>query len=70
MSRLRCSLIKISYFSKDPEDPPKSFCIVRISSKAPCIVIRIAFLGGTPGKERHEVFGLNTITVVTQVKKF
>ncbi|XP_028404501.1 KICSTOR complex protein SZT2-like [Dendronephthya gigantea] len=41
--------------SGNADDPPRSFCIVHISPKASCVVIRIAFLGGTPGEKRHEI---------------
>lgn len=43
------------FFSNNPEDVPSSFCLTRITVKGPCIVIRVAFLGGTPGHIRHEV---------------
>ncbi|CAH3194514.1 unnamed protein product, partial [Porites evermanni] len=41
--------------SNNPEDVPSSFCLTRITVKGPCIVIRVAFLGGTPGHIRHEI---------------
>uniref|UniRef100_A0A1B6LW97 C2H2-type domain-containing protein n=1 Tax=Graphocephala atropunctata TaxID=36148 RepID=A0A1B6LW97_9HEMI len=34
---------------------PSWFYIVRVQLKAPCAVIHIAFLGGTPGKLRHQI---------------
>lgn len=67
-----CVFIETNWFlfiflsSNDPEDPPRSFCIVRISSKAPSIVVRIAFLGGTPGTERHKVILMNIINFFVQ----
>ena len=34
---------------------PYSFCLLRLVSKGLCVVIRLAFLGGTAGTERHKV---------------
>ena len=39
----------------NPEDPPSSFSIAHITIRGPCIVIKVAFLGGTPGNIRNEV---------------
>ncbi|XP_076055800.1 KICSTOR complex protein SZT2-like isoform X3 [Oratosquilla oratoria] len=45
----------IKFLYKDNETPPYSFFVVRITSKpAPCLVIRLAFLGGTPGHIRNQ----------------
>ena len=46
--------------STNPEDAPSSFCIARITAKGPCIVIKVAFLGGTEGYIRHEVSKIYT----------
>lgn len=40
----------------DKEKPPVSFFVVRVTSKPPpCLVIRLAFLGGMPGHTRNQV---------------
>ena len=51
------NLLLIHYFRENakPEDPPSSFILIRIPSKTPCLVVYLAFLGGTPGYQRHEV---------------
>lgn len=36
-----------------PARVPYSFLLVRITSKAPCVVLWLAFLGGTPGPVRQ-----------------
>ncbi|CAN8010504.1 unnamed protein product [Ixodes pacificus] len=36
-------------------DKPVSFYVTRVTYKAPCMVIRFAFLGGTPGDERNAI---------------
>lgn len=38
-----------------PDDPPSSFCIAHITIRGHCIVIKVAFLGGTPGNIRNEI---------------
>jgi len=40
-----------------PDQPPSSFYMVRIISKAPCMVLRLGFLIGTPAQARHKVSG-------------
>ncbi|XP_014246112.1 KICSTOR complex protein SZT2-like isoform X2 [Cimex lectularius] len=64
---LYCSLKKLTTFvlienhsyikimPTDNEKGPNWFYIVRVTSKPPCAVIHIAFLGGTPGNLRHQV---------------
>ena len=42
---------------RDPDKPPTSFYLLRVSPKPPCMVLRLAFLGGMSGKERNEVTG-------------
>ena len=39
----------------ESDKPPYSFLVLRIASKPPCLLLRLAFLGGTPGKQRKEV---------------
>lgn len=39
----------------DPEKPPISFFVLRLSLKPPCMVLRLAFLAGTPGHLRRQV---------------
>lgn len=38
-----------------PDQPPSSFYMVRIISKAPCMVLRLGFPIGTPAQARHKV---------------
>ncbi|XP_078662696.1 KICSTOR complex protein SZT2-like [Branchiostoma floridae x Branchiostoma belcheri] len=45
--------VKLLFSNKDK--PPTSFFVVRVSSKPPCMVVRLAFLGGTPGHVRNEI---------------
>ncbi|CAH1251154.1 Hypp9011 [Branchiostoma lanceolatum] len=45
--------VKLLFSNKDK--PPTSFFVVRVSSKPPCMVVRLAFLGGTPGHIRNEI---------------
>ncbi|XP_071800440.1 KICSTOR complex protein SZT2-like isoform X4 [Asterias amurensis] len=45
----------VTLTTKDANSPPTSFYLIRILSKAPCVVIRLAFLGGTPGHERNKI---------------
>ncbi|XP_077980912.1 KICSTOR complex protein SZT2-like isoform X2 [Glandiceps talaboti] len=47
------SYVKLLFSDKD--GPPTSFYILRVTSKPPCMVLRLAFLGGTPGHERNEI---------------
>ncbi|XP_054706833.1 LOW QUALITY PROTEIN: KICSTOR complex protein SZT2-like [Uloborus diversus] len=35
--------------------PPVSFFVIRVTSKPPCVVIRLAFLGGLPGLLRCQI---------------
>ena len=39
----------------ESEKPPISFYLIRLTHKPPCVLIRIAFLGGTAGCIRHQV---------------
>ncbi|EEC14768.1 hypothetical protein IscW_ISCW021222 [Ixodes scapularis] len=41
--------------NKRDGDKPVSFYVTRVTYKAPCMVIRFAFLGGTPGDERNAI---------------
>ncbi|XP_063888022.1 KICSTOR complex protein SZT2-like isoform X5 [Scylla paramamosain] len=50
------SYIKFLYRDGELDKPPVSFFVVRITSKPPpCLVIRLAFLGGTPGHIRNQM---------------
>ena len=46
-SKMRC-------VCSDNEKPPSSFYVRKVTSKPPCVVLRLAFLVGTPGLLRHE----------------
>lgn len=46
-------MLPIYYFS-DPQKPPESFLLLRITSTPPCLVLRVAFLGGTSGEIRYD----------------
>ena len=39
----------------DAKKVPSSFVLVRMTPKSPCLVLRLAFLGGTSGHLRHEM---------------
>ncbi|GFR12271.1 KICSTOR complex protein SZT2 [Trichonephila clavata] len=45
----------INLLFDDPDKPPVSFYVIRVTSKPPCVVIRLAFLGGLPGRQRHQI---------------
>ncbi|XP_055346842.1 KICSTOR complex protein SZT2-like isoform X2 [Paramacrobiotus metropolitanus] len=47
----------IRFITENQEDsgPPKSFFIIRMAVKLPCVALRMAFLGGTSGNIRHKV---------------
>ncbi|XP_022251312.1 KICSTOR complex protein SZT2-like, partial [Limulus polyphemus] len=45
----------IKFLFGELEKPPTSFYIIRVISKASCMVIRLAFLGGTPGYKRNMI---------------
>ncbi|GAB1605816.1 Hypothetical predicted protein [Argonauta hians] len=45
----------IKFNHSDSDKPPTTFYILRVTSKPPCLVLRLAFLGGTAGHERHSV---------------
>ncbi|KFM65400.1 Protein SZT2, partial [Stegodyphus mimosarum] len=47
------SYIKLLFDEADK--PPTSFYVIRVTSKPPCVVIRLAFLGGLPGLLRYEI---------------
>lgn len=48
--------------SENPDGAPSSFCIVRVTARGPCIVIKVAFLGGTAGHIRHQVSDIRTVS--------
>ncbi|XP_054280353.1 KICSTOR complex protein SZT2-like isoform X2 [Macrosteles quadrilineatus] len=41
--------------SGETDKTPSWFYVLRVQQKPPCAVIHIAFLGGTPGKLRHQI---------------
>ncbi|EHA99268.1 hypothetical protein GW7_04346 [Heterocephalus glaber] len=45
----------IKLLSSAPDQPPSSFYMVRIISKAPCMVLRLGFPIGTPAQARHKI---------------
>ncbi|XP_066587997.1 KICSTOR complex protein SZT2-like [Prorops nasuta] len=45
----------VQFIYREAEKPPVSFSLIRISSKALCVVLNIAFAGGTEGVVRHNV---------------
>ncbi|XP_014668477.1 PREDICTED: protein SZT2-like [Priapulus caudatus] len=45
----------IKFLEREGDGPPKSFYILRVTSKPPCMVLRVAFQGGTPGYERNQI---------------
>ena len=53
-----CLLESSSYirFLRDEKDHPYSFYVIRVTSKPPCFVVWLAFLGGTPGSLRHSIY--------------
>ncbi|KAI1306514.1 KICSTOR complex protein SZT2 [Halotydeus destructor] len=36
-------------------EPPSSFFMIRVSTQLPCVVLYVAFIGGTPGDLRHQI---------------
>ncbi|XP_074640655.1 KICSTOR complex protein SZT2-like [Tubulanus polymorphus] len=44
----------IKFLYSEPEKP-ESFYLIRWTGKSPCIVLRLAFMGGTPGHKRNEI---------------
>jgi len=34
---------------------PTSFYVIKVDAKPPCLILKAAFLRGTPGKQRKEV---------------
>lgn len=45
----------LPFLPSAPDQPPSSFYMVRIISKAPCMVLRLGFPIGTPAQARHKV---------------
>ncbi|XP_016075639.1 PREDICTED: protein SZT2 isoform X2 [Miniopterus natalensis] len=45
----------VKLLSSAPDQPPSSFYMVRIISKAPCMVLRLGFPIGTPAQSRHKI---------------
>ncbi|XP_059140197.1 KICSTOR complex protein SZT2-like isoform X3 [Physella acuta] len=44
----------IKFIQQEQDKPPKFFCVLRLTSKAPNMIIRLGFLGGTPASIRLE----------------
>jgi hypothetical protein len=49
-------------------EKPVSFYLVRLTHKPPCVLIRIAFLGGTTGSIRQKVFSAGGYLIRTVSK--
>ncbi|XP_018338951.1 PREDICTED: protein SZT2-like [Trachymyrmex septentrionalis] len=45
----------VQFIYREAEKPPVSFSLIRINCKALCVVLNIAFAGGTEGVVRHNV---------------
>ncbi|KAL0121707.1 hypothetical protein PUN28_006892 [Cardiocondyla obscurior] len=45
----------VKFIYEEAEKPPVSFSLIRINCKALCVVLNIAFAGGTEGVVRHNV---------------
>lgn len=45
-------------FKTEEDRVPHSFCLIRVTSKPPHVVLRLAFLVGTPGHLRHQTVAL------------
>nr|KAG5703229.1 hypothetical protein BaRGS_034140 [Batillaria attramentaria] len=44
----------IKFLSKDSDKPPSFFCLLRVTTKPPYVILRLAFLGGTPNHMRRQ----------------
>lgn len=52
----RANVTKLEHLiCREADKPPVSFVVVRVAAKSPCLVLRVAFLGGTIGSDRLEV---------------
>lgn len=49
---IKCHLSPLSLRAADR--PPSFFCLLRVTSKPPFVILRLAFLGGTPSHRRQE----------------
>lgn len=47
-----CGFFPLSFRAADR--PPSFFCLLRVTSKPPFVILRLAFLGGTPSHRRRE----------------
>ncbi|XP_034939533.1 KICSTOR complex protein SZT2-like [Chelonus insularis] len=45
----------VQFIQKESEKPPSSFSVIRINCKTLCVVLNVAFAGGTEGSVRHAV---------------
>ncbi|KAK7100732.1 hypothetical protein V1264_023626 [Littorina saxatilis] len=44
----------IKFMERGADKPPAFFCLLRVTSKPPYVILRLAFLGGTPSNRRRE----------------
>ncbi|KAL8610619.1 hypothetical protein ACOMHN_006338 [Nucella lapillus] len=44
----------IKFMARSADKPPSFFCLLRLTSKPPYVILRLAFLGGTPSSKRQE----------------
>ncbi|OQV19058.1 Protein SZT2 [Hypsibius exemplaris] len=51
----RHSYVRFIFDEQESTEIPKSFFIIRLAAKPPCVVLRLAFLGGTSGNFRHKI---------------
>ena len=47
------SYVKFLFEDKENSQVPSSFYVIRVTAKLPCVVLWLAFLGGTSGLSRH-----------------
>ncbi|KAJ8681967.1 hypothetical protein QAD02_017759 [Eretmocerus hayati] len=45
----------VQFIHREPDKPPISFSLINISCKSLCVVLNVAFAGGTEGQLRHNV---------------
>ena len=45
----------INFIKNENSNSPTSFYVVKVTSKPPCLVVWVAFLGAIPGSERHKI---------------
>lgn len=52
------SYVRLMFKNDEVDKVPHSFCLIRVTSKPPHVVLRLAFLVGTPGHLRHRTVAL------------